>query len=608
MCGIGGCINYNILNNTSLHSDILKTISHRGVDSQDFIYYKNILFAHTRLSIQDIQNGSQPFCIDGYILVFNGEIYNHLELRREYLSDIVFMTNSDSETLLYLYKTYKEKIFDLLDGMYSFAILDKKENNIIFAVDRAGKKPLYYYKKENLFFFASELNSISKNISLDIDEQEVNTYLKCGYFYKEKSIYKNTYRLNNGCFLKLDLSTMDIKIHKYFDMLDIYRQDDENMSFKEALSMTKEVLNKSVQNRLISSDLEVGAFLSGGIDSSLIVAMASSMTQKPLKTFTVSFDDDSSFDESYLASLVAKRYNTNHTKISINIDNLSNDIDTILASFGEPFFDSSAIPSFYVAKRAKEYVNVVLNGDGADELFGGYRRYVAGKYNKYFRLFNNIYPFLKAPQNKQSLYSHLYRALNLSVKKNLSFYLSATTDIFEDLIDFDNKSIRDFDKKIKYINTLDIDDVSKMMYLDFDNLLFSDLLKKIDITSMYFSLEARSAFLSKDMIELAGKIPAKYKIHNFSTKYILRELAKQYIPQELINQPKRGFEIPLVKWVENDLKTNIFDSLENGYHKNFIDNKFILDLQNDKLNISKQKKANILWSIFALNTWHKNQI
>jgi len=618
MCGIGGAINFEAIkckNKKPLHKNILDFLYHRGPDEQNYISYKNTLLAHTRLAIQDIQNGSQPFCIDGAILVFNGEIYNHQELRNKYLSEYKFKTSSDSETLLYLYKEYGEKIFDMLDGMFALAILDKEKKELILATDRAGKKPLYYYHKDNIFFFASELNVISKTINLQIQEEHINSYLRCGFFYKHSTPYKDVYQLEQGSFAKINLqvtSMQKLKLDKkkYFNILDLYNTafHQPQISFQEALMQTKEALQKSVKNRLISSDLEVGAFLSGGIDSSLVVALSSKILNKPIKTFTVSFEDSNSYDESHLAKLVADKYNTSHNKISINMDNLSSDIDGILSSFGEPFFDSSAIPSFYVAQEAKKYVSVVLNGDGADELFGGYRRYVAMKYNSFFSIFSQISHILPLPKNKKNIYSHLYRALKMSMKKNLDFYLSSSSDIFEDSYSIeDNYLLNDFRDEVSTVFDLNLDLVSKMLYLDFSNILYSDLLKKIDITSMHYALEARSPFLSKYMIELAPQIPTKYKINNITTKYILRELSKEYIPQELVNQPKRGFEIPLVKWVNNDLKDNIFDSLNNGYSDSFVDKKFTKNLLANKINISSEKRAKMLWSLFCLNSWKNNQ-
>jgi asparagine synthase (glutamine-hydrolysing) len=599
MCGIAGTINFN--RNTT--GAIKQALYHRGPDEQDNYNYKNINLIHTRLSIQDISNGHQPFKYNDFVIVFNGEIYNHLDLRKEYLKDFIFTTNSDTETLLYLYIKYAKKMFDMLDGMYAFAILNKKTNKLILARDRAGKKPLYLYKDNSSLLFASELNAIKAGVkNLDIDEDKIYAYLRNGFFFKTTTPYKNVVELEAGFVYEIDIDTLEIKQEKYFDILDFYKQDKIH-NLEDAKSKLDNILHKSVKNRLLSSDLEVGAFLSGGIDSSLIVAVASQYVDK-IKTFTVKFDG--AFDESHLAKLTAQKYNTEHHELSINM-NLRDDIEKILLNYGEPFMDSSAIPSYYVSAEAKKHVTVILNGDGADEIFGGYRRYVPIannwiKFASYFSLFTKILP---KPHNKKSIYNYAYRLLMISKKTGLDFYNSSTNDIFEDVYNFNkNQTYVQMDGFIKLIESENISALSKMLYMDFNLILQSDLLKKMDIATMTNSLEGRSPFLSKYMLEFAPRLTDELKIKGTTTKYLLRELAKQYLPQELISQPKRGFEVPLKGWVENDLKENIFDTLNtNSYSSNFIDKVFIKNLLNKKINTSDEKRAKMLWSMYCLEVW-----
>ena len=367
MCGIAGAINYKKYD----LEKIKMSLYHRGPNEQDISIIENTAFIHTRLSIQDISNGHQPFHFNDYSIVFNGEIYNHLELRDD-LKDIDFKTNSDTETLLHLYIKYKEKMFEKLDGMFAFAILDKQQNKIFIARDRSGKKPLYIYKDSNSLLFASELNAIKAGIpKLKIDEDAIYSYLRSGFFFKENTSYEDVEEVLAGYYYQVDLNSLEIQKNKYFDILDIYNKK-SNMTFNDSLYELDNILHKSVKDRLLSSDLEVGAFLSGGIDSSLVVAIASQYKDN-LKTFTVKFDG--AYDESHLARLTANKYNTQHHELSISM-NLKDDIEKILLNYGQPFMDSSAIPSYYVSAEAKKYVTVILNGDGADELFGGYRRYV----------------------------------------------------------------------------------------------------------------------------------------------------------------------------------------------------------------------------------------
>ncbi len=603
MCGIAGTINFN----DSKIEDIKQSLYHRGPNEQNIYSSNNTNLIHTRLAVQDISNGHQPFEYKNFVIVFNGEIYNHMYLRQEYLKDFVFTTTSDTETLLFLYIKYQNKMFDMIDGMFAFCILDKLHNKLILSRDRAGKKPLYLYKNNNSILFASELNAIKAGVeNLKIDEEQISTYLRNGFFFKTITPYKNVSEVEAGFIYEININTLEIKKEKYFDILDFYKKD-KITDFEIAKNKLDDILHKSVKDRLLSSDLEVGAFLSGGIDSSLIVAVASKYVNK-LKTFTVKFDG--SFDESHLAKLTANKYNTEHYELNISM-NLKDDIEKILLNYGEPFMDSSAIPSYYVSKEAKKYVTVILNGDGADEIFGGYRRYVpiANNWVRLASYFSSLTKILPKPHTKKSIYNYAYRLLAMSGKSGLDFYNSATNDIFEDVYNFDkNNMINSMDNFIRSIENDNISELSKILYMDFNLILQSDLLKKMDIATMTHSLEGRSPFMSKYMLEFAPRLADKFKIKGTTTKYLLRELSKQYLPSDLINQPKRGFEIPLKSWIENDLKENIFDALNsNCYSEGFIDKKFINDLLNKKINVSDEKRAKMLWTMYSLEVWKKNQ-
>ena len=598
MCGISGVINHQKYDLEAIKNSLY----HRGPDEQSIFIDKNIALIHTRLSIQDISHGQQPFHFSDYTIVFNGEIYNHLELRND-LKEINFKTTSDTETLLHLYIKYQEKMFEKIDGMFAFAILDKKKNKLFMARDRSGKKPLYFYKDKSSFFFASELNSIKAGVKdLDINEDAIASYLRSGFFFGQFTAYKNVEEVLAGHSYEVDLETLEIQKSSYFNILEFYNHK-STLSFSDSLEKLDNLLHKSVKDRLLSSDLEVGAFLSGGIDSSLVVAMASEYKEN-LKTFTVRFDG--TYDESHLARLTAKKYNTEHHELSISM-NLKEDIEKIISNYGQPFMDSSAIPSYYVSAEAKKHVTVILNGDGADELFGGYRRYVpaANGWIGIAKKLDFILKILPKPHNKKSIYNFAYRLLSMSSKEGLDFYLSSTIDMFEDEYIFESNSI--FEKMNDFINSIHLDPLSKMLYLDFNMLLFSDLLVKMDIATMSHSLEGRSPFLSKYMLEFAPTLQNEYKIKGSSTKHILRELSKKYLPQELINQPKRGFEVPLKNWVQKDLKENLHDKLaKNSYSSHFVENNFIQNLLDKKINVSDEKRAKMLWSMYCLEVWKDN--
>ncbi len=601
MCGIAALINFD---NSSIDT-IKQSLYHRGPDKQTQYQHKNLHLIHTRLSIQDIKNGDQPFIIRQYVIVFNGEIYNHLALRKR-LKKHVFKTLSDTETLLALYIEYGLSALEMCDGMFAFVIYDRKNNKLILARDRIGKKPLYLYKNTRKIFIASELNTLLHSIpNLSIDEDSVATFLRVGFFNQNTTPYNDVEEVMPGYVYELDTSSLSVNKYSYFNIIDSYRSPID-IPHEEALLQLDSILRQSVKDRLLASDLDVGAFLSSGIDSSLVVAIASEYVEN-LKTFTVKFDG--SYDESRIAALTAKQFSTNHHELRVSMD-LKSDIEDILVAYGEPFMDSSAIPSYYISREAKKHVTVVLNGDGADELFGGYRRYVpfANNWINYAKYFSTLVKFLPVPHNKQTKYNYLYRLLSMSNKTSLDLYLSATTDVFEDVYKFEfNVRIQSLKKFIDAVHKEQFSSLAKSLILDSCLLLPSDLLKKMDIATMSNSLEGRSPFLSKYMLEWVPKLPDKEKINGLKTKFILRDLAKKYSLDQIYNEPKRGFEIPLRDWVENDLKENIYDRLENNsYSQSFVSRKFIDNLLKNERTFSREKRAKMLWNFYSLEVWYSN--
>ena len=603
MCGIYGSIN----NRVPPFNALKKVLYHRGPDSQNDFIYKNIYFFHSRLSIQDLsENAIQPFNYRHLTIVFNGEIYNHLNLRK-LCHEFKFITNSDTETLLAMYEKFGFNMFEYLDGMFAFSLLDKKKNQIILARDRAGKKPLYTYFKDGSLIFSSELNALKTGINnIEINEKAISAYLRCGFFYNGYTAYKNVSEVLPGHYQTIDISTLQMEKYKYFNISEYYTQH-KITNLDDAIIRLDQTLHKSVKSRLISSDLEVGAFLSGGIDSSLIVAVAAQYQNK-IKTFTVKFEGE--YDESHLAKMTANKYETDHHEINISM-NLEEDIEKILFNYGQPFMDSSAIPSYYVSREAKKYVTVILNGDGADELFGGYRRYVPASLGiiNFAKIFNLILKILPKSNNKKSIYNYIYRLLALSSKEGLDYYLSSTNDIFEDEYTFNSNLIfNEMDKYIRRLDNVNLSKLNHMLLCDFNILLPSDLLVKMDIATMSHSLEGRSPFLSKYFLEFSPSLADNFKINKIKTKDILRKLAKKYLPKDIIKQPKRGFEVPLSSWVDGSLKEKIFDALNtNNYSSTFISQAFITSLLTNKINISREKRAKMLWTLFVLENWYINE-
>jgi len=608
MCGIVGAVNFKIS-----HEQANNAMLHRGPDDQNGFTCDQVDFYHLRLSILDISGGKQPMTLaDRYTIIFNGQIYNHNDLRKKF--DLQGTTHSDTETLLLLYQKLGEALLPHLEGMFAFAIYDQQTKQLFMARDRSGKKPLYYFNDQQKFVFASELNCLKALLPLQMNQEHFYTYLRNGTFYGEQTPYQQVTEMPAGSSMMIDCTNFAISTNKWWNVQPFYLQqnnDDENT----ALEKVEYYLQQSVKRRLESSDIEVGCFLSGGIDSGLVTAMASSYHSN-LKTFTVSFEGE--YDEAPLAKKVAEKYGTNHTQINIAFTDLKNDLEKILTNYGEPFFDSSAIPSYYVSKEAKKYVTVILNGDGADELFGGYRRYVPFAQYDFFKTSSSlraiskmVHGLLPMPNQKKSKYNYLYRLTSLASKDSLEVYLAAGVDIFEDYqqhIIHNNQdylvSMRnDFEK----ITSSNMSGLKKIMAMDFNGNLFCDLLVKMDIANMAHSLEGRSPFLCKELMEYVPGLRDNLKINGTTTKYLLRTMAKKYLPQELIHQPKRGFEIPLKNWVENDLQSIVQDYVgaPSALSRQLLEKEFLDGLLSQKIKVPAEKRAKMLWTLLSMEIWYK---
>ena len=606
MCGIAGSINHQ-LNRAQLTRDLW----HRGPDEQSTFETGNLQFHHHRLAILDIAGGRQPMEYGPFTIIFNGEIYNHREVRKKY--NFNCKTNSDTETILQAYAKLGAECLHDFDGMFALAIYDHNKQELFLARDRAGKKPLYYFTEGKKFLFASELNALHQQLQLGIDEDHVRQYLRMGYFYKSSTPYKNVFELPAGSYAYVSLQKPEVHVSKWWDIHQFYKKQATD-DFRTASEKMDNILHAAVKNRVESSDLEVGSFLSGGIDSGLVTAIAKQYNSS-LKTFTVSFDGE--YDEAPLAKLVADRCKTDHHEIKISFENLESDIEKILSNYGEPFFDSSAIPSYYVSEAAKKHLTVILNGDGGDEIFAGYRRYVPFAKYDFFKasgftkgmasIFHSIMP---ASNNKKSKYNYFYRLADLARKNNLGIYLSSTIDSFEGFEKFlkgNDSYLGAVKKDFEQMNSSGLSGLQKIMNLDFDNILAGNLLVKMDIATMAHSLEGRSPLLCKGLLEYVPAINDSFKIKGTQTKYILRKLAEKYLPSELINQPKRGFEIPLKKWIDGELKDLISSYIfsPDAYSNNFVDSNFVKNLWSRKVNTGDEKRAKMIWTLFALEVWYK---
>ena len=612
MCGITGKIFFSKERNVSLNelkkmTDILQ---HRGPDDEGFYINKNVGLGFRRLSIIDLKSGHQPLSDNSerFWITFNGEIYNFQELRTSLQKKgYFFRTNSDTEVIVNLYAEYKENCLDYLRGMFAFVIWDKKEQVLFGARDRFGIKPFYYYIDNEKFVWASELKSIlaSKDIDKDIRIESLDYYFAYGYTPRDQSIYNKIKKLKPGHYFLFKVFERDkLSIKPYWEINfdpDYSKTEDY---WKEAIF---ETLNESVKMRMIS-DVPLGAFLSGGIDSSTVVALMSLNSKRPVKTFSIGFKDKI-FNELQYARQIAERYHTEHHEYIVEPESIDL-IPKLVRAFDEPFADASAISTYYVSKLTREHVTVALSGDGGDEFFVGYN-----SYSKFFNLYNKRYsaPVLFAIINKM-IPDYMYG-------KGISYYLSKDKNkiaaygcfwknyerrkIFH--TDINKKLENDLAEKIKIdlLNSMDGNFISNMQKLDIQTYMVDDILTKVDRTSMLNSLEVRVPFLDHKFAELSFKIPSEFKMKGDVKKYILKESFKHLLPPDVITHKKRGFGVPLSKWFRGDLKNYSYDVLmDNNHLNNFLDKKQIkkiLDNQNKGVRDFSSK----IWSLIVLNEWLK---
>jgi len=615
MCGITGIVSFDKPIEKKSLSKMLSQIKHRGPDQRGVYIKQYVSMGIQRLSIIDVVTGNQPIeNEDGSVaVVFNGEIYNYRQLTEDLIKKgHIFKTKSDTEVLVHLYEVYGESMSKYINGMFSFAIWDRKRQLIFISRDPTGIKPLYYYQKGNELIFGSELKTILTQESLkrEINIDALRNYSLFGYIPSNISIFKNIYKLPPGS--NLIFSRNRKKIVNYFFI------NPKNFSYDQNID---KILEEAVISQSMA-DVPLGVFLSGGIDSSLVSYYLTQKLGKNVKSFSIRFKEKS-FDESSYAKMVAKILKTDHYQESFSSKDVYELFPAIIDKMDEPLSDPSLFPTFKLSAFARKYVKVVLSGDGGDELFGGYPTYqghlVAEKFNKFFSQplvntglwladFSNLsfdnYPFAETAKrflrgiNKEGIQRHL-AWMSLYGLENLLSKEFSRSQIFDD------KLFENFEKKIAKITDKT---PTKYQLLDFYTYLTDNLLVKVDRASMFNSLEVRVPFLDLKVIQYAFNSQLKH-VSLFETKIILRKLLKKHLPSSIVDRKKKGFGIPLSKWVYGDLKNLVYEHLENENLYDYFDKKRIEKLRDDHMK-KRQNNSKALWmlTIFSgwLNKWYSN--
>lgn len=599
MCGIVGFIDKS-KDKKKIIKDMADLIIHRGPDSDGYYVDDNIALGFRRLSIIDLGTGSQPIFNEekDKVIIFNGEIYNYQIIKEDLLAKgHKFTTKADTEVILHGYEEYGEKILNKLRGMFSFVIYDIKTKELFGARDFFGIKPFYYYIDDDVFMFGSEIKSFlgNPNFKKEFNKEMLPLYLSFQYSALENSFFKNVYKLKPGCYFKY--RDGKFKLEKYYNLeLEPY----EDRSFDDFKDGIRDLLNDSVEAHKVS-DVEVGSFLSSGVDSSLIATISSVN-----KTFTVGWDNNNYSEIDYAKDL-SKKIKVKNISKKISKSEYFEKFPMIQYYMDEPLADPSAIALYFVAEIASKHVKVCLSGEGADEIFGGYNIYQEPfTVSWYYKIPFPIRKFigvLATPFRNHSGFNFLIRRGKKIEDRYIgNAFIFDTYEIDKVLNYKSNKKYTDLTKPY-YKHCKNYDDVMKMQYIDFNFWLVGDILLKADKMSMANSLEVRVPYLDRVLVDYARHLPTKYKVNEKVTKYAFREVAKEVLDKKVANKKKLGFPVPIRVWLrEEDTYNLVKNTFLEG--SEFFNTKYLIELLDDHKN-EKRDNSRKIWTIYTFLVWYK---
>jgi len=624
MCGINGIIDKNIGSNLSNKISLMNSlIAHRGPDDEGDFVETNSLFSIAmgmrRLSIIDLKTGKQPIYSkdQSKIIVFNGEIYNYRELRDGLLKEgCVFSTDTDTEVILKLYEKEGAAAFAKLDGMYAFSIYDRTTNKTIIARDFFGEKPLYYTQSNNIFTWSSELKSI---VALLPEKPLINPvgfslYFQLTYIPAPYTIYEGIHKLEPNHYIEINCSDITYSIKEIHRPL-IKGTD---ISKSEAIKITYDLVQESVLSRSVS-DVPLGTFLSGGVDSSIISLCLAKQSSTKIDTFSIGFENKK-FDESKKARLVSKIINSNHHEFIISEKDLTGDINEVILNFDEPFADSSALATFLLSKKTKEFVKVALTGDGGDEVFGGYNKYYMGLLNKKYisvvpksihRALNNfVASFLNIKQDTRGLKFKTNKFLN-AINYETDFYYNIISLGFQqrELKEMINPEFYSSNSLQYYKTILNSKNTSLFDFKAIDKIisLEGDMLVKVDRTSMLASLECRAPFLNKELWDFSNQLPEHFLINGWDKKHILKKAFEDYFPSGFLNKSKKGFSVPVGDWLRSELRKELLSYCDRAFIET--QNIFAYDITSTMIkNHLEGRMDNTfrVWTFYCFQKWYRS--
>jgi asparagine synthase (glutamine-hydrolysing) len=623
MCGICGQVRWDGLEaSRALIEGMCAAQEHRGPDSRGVHIDGGTGLGIQRLRIIDLETGDQPiFNEDGSVaVILNGEIYNFRELRaRLERSGHRFRTQSDTEVIVHLYEEEGSQCVRSLQGMFGLAIWDSKHRRLMLARDRVGKKPLFYSMRGGALSFASELGALLQDseIPRDLDLEALDTYLALRWIPAPLCVFRAVRKLPPASVLVLEEGR--IAIDRYWEL--DYSRAPESTDDREVVSELREQLRSAVRRRMIS-DVPLGAFLSGGVDSSGVVAAMAEESSRPVRTFSIGFTTDR-HDELGKARLVSERFGTDHEELVVTPDAVQV-LPRIVHHYGEPFADSSAIPSFYLAEMASRHVTVALNGDGGDESFAGYSRYVANlALHRAARLPQPLRGLLSAVghalpssgriDSSRSRFARLAHAAALSPPQRHAAYLTQLdlgermrlyTPEFREHLGPDPAGTEAMERR--WIASTGREPLDRMLDVDVGLYLPDDLLVKMDIATMAHSLEARSPLLDPELMEFAARLPSRFKVRGRQMKVAWRAALRGWIPSEILDAPKQGFTVPVAEWLRGDLKEQAYDTLldSTACDRGYFEPAAVRALL-DRHTSGAEDRSQAIWSLMVFELWHR---
>jgi asparagine synthase (glutamine-hydrolysing) len=629
MCGISGFIDFRKSSSAQDLQRMNETLAHRGPDGGSVKLIQNnfaqIGFAHRRLSIIDLtEGGTQPMTYKHLTMVFNGEIYNYKEIKEE-LSKIGhrFSSTSDSEMVLHAYEEWGIDCVHKFVGMFAIVIFDRTENTVVCIRDRAGVKPFNYFWNGSIFIFGSELKAIvaHNKFAKEICTNALALYLQYGYIPAPHCIYSNTYKLQPGHYLTVNLKEDKFSTTQYWNVYDYYNKPKLRLDFNTAKKETEKIIAKACAYRMVS-DVPVGVFLSGGYDSSLVTALLQVNSTARINTFTIGFDDKQ-HNEAEHAKKVANHLGTNHTEFYCTQKQAADLIDKIPYYYDEPFADASAIPTMLVSQVAKQKVTVALSADAGDEVFAGYNRYeyIVKFGNKIKKIPKPIRSALAAGMNlitadsvpyfnQKYLFHSRYEKVkhflrdaedfNINQILNTQFSSAEIVELLKQTPQALATAFQSRELKSEYYSTLDY-----VMAIDYQTYMVDDILQKVDRATMSASLEGREPLLDQNVIEWAATLPTEYKYFNGQKKYILKEIVHQYIPKEIMERPKMGFGIPIEDWLNTEFKEKVAYYFSEAYvAKQNIFNLAAVKQVVESFYAGKKEKAEKIWYLLMFQMWY----